>query len=470
MTPRIIKNRIKEIPKSFPDNKLPPQNLEAEESVLGALLIDNEAMIKIADFLKADDFYKPKHQKIYEATLEMYQKNEPIDILSLSELLQSKNILEEIGGVSFLTSIVNKTPTSAHIVHYAKIIQQKKVLRDLISASYQIAELGWQEEENVDNLLDRAEQTVFSISQKSLSQQFVNLKNELGKAFERIDQLHKGGGKLRGLRTGFQSLDNYLAGLQRSDMVVIGARPSVGKTAFALDIAKNIALREKVGVGIFSIEMSKDQIIDRLISSESGVDLWRIRTGHLSTEGEINDFTLIHDAFSRLSEAPIFIDDAPSPTVMQMRTMARRLQAETDLGLLVIDYLQLITPSTDRENFVQQFSEISRSLKSLARELNIPIIVLSQLSRATEQRTPPIPRLADLRETGAIEQDADVVLFLYREDRFNPETERKNITDIIIAKHRNGPIGKASLYFNEQLVNFRELEKDETNLSEMGEF
>lgn len=468
MVPRISKN--KEFPTPIPEGKLPPQNIDAEESVLGALLIDNNAIIKVADSLNPEDFYRPKHQKIYEAVLEIYQKNEPLDILSLTEQLQSKNLLEEIGGVSFLTSLVNKTPTSAHITHYAKIVQQKKVLRDLISASYQIAELGWKEDEDITNLLDKAEQTIFAISQKSLRQQFISLKDELGKAFERIDQLHKGGGRLRGLRTGFQSLDNYLAGLQKSDMIVLGARPSIGKTALALDIARNIALRERVAVGIFSLEMSRDQIVDRLIASESGVELWRIRTGHLSTEGEINDFVLIHDAFSRLAEAPIFIDDAPSPTVMQMRTMARRLQAEANLGFIVVDYLQLVTPTTERESFVQQFSEISRSLKALARELNIPILVVSQLSRAVEQRSPPIPRLSDLRETGAIEQDADVVLFLYREDRINPDTERKNITDVFIAKHRNGPLGKVSLYFNEQLVNFRELEKEEIPSADVSEF
>lgn len=451
------------------EEKLPPQNLEAEESVLGALIIDNNAIIKIADILFPEDFYLPKHQKIFEAILDLYKKNEPIDVLSLTNRLEEKGLLKEVGGASFLTSLVNKTPTSAHVIHYAKIVHQKKILRDLISASYQIQELGWQEEEDVNNILDKAEQIIFNISQKSITYEFIPLKEELIKAFERIDQLHKGGGKLRGLTTGFTELDKYLAGLQKSDLIVLGARPSLGKTALALDIARHVALRERVPVGIFSLEMSRDQIVDRLIAAESTVDLWRIRTGRLSTEGEINDFTLIQDALARLAEAPIYIDDAPSPTVMQMRTVARRLQAEAGLGLIVVDYLQLITPSSLKESAVQQYSEISRSLKALARELNVPVLTVSQLSRAVEQRSPPIPRLSDLRETGAIEQDCDVAMFIYREDRYNPDTERKNIADVIIAKHRNGPLGHVSLYFNEQLTSFRNLEKEESYEEEFQE-
>ncbi len=446
---------------SIPENKLPPRNIEAEQSVLGSLIIDNQAIIKVADILSPEDFYQPEHRYIYESVLDLYKKNAPIDTLSLSNRLKEKGLLKEVGGVSFLTSLVNKTPTSAHVVHYAKIVHQKRVLRDLINASYKIAELGWQESEDINNVLDKAEQIIFSISQKSVNYEFSALKEELVKAFERIDQLHKGGSRLRGLSTGFEDLDNYLAGLQKSDFIVLGARPSLGKTSLALDIARHIAIKEKVPVGIFSIEMSKDQVVDRLIAAESGVDLWKIRTGHLSTEGEINDFTLIQDALGRLSEAPIFIDDVPSPTVMQMRTMARRLQAEKGLGLIIVDYLQLINPTNTRESTVQQYSEISRSLKALARELNVPVLAASQLSRAVEQRNPPIPRLSDLRETGSIEQDADVVLFIYREDKYNPETDRPNIADIIIAKHRNGPLGKVSLYFNEQLASFRTLEKEE---------
>jgi len=447
--------------KNIIEGKLPPQNIEAEESTLGSLMIDKDAIVKVADVLFPEDFYQPQHRTIYEAILSLYHKNAPIDVLSLSNRLKEKKQLGEIGGASFLTSLVNKTPTSAHVVHYANIVHEKRVLRDLIAASYKIAELGWQESENINEVLDHAEQIIFSISEKSIAHEFVALKGELVKAFERIDQLHKGGDKLRGVSTGFHDLDNYLGGLQKSDLIILGGRPSLGKTSLAMDIARHVALKEKVPVGIFSIEMSKDQVVDRLIAAESTVGLWKIRTGRLSTDEDINDFTLIQDSLSRLSEAPIFIDDAASPTVMQIRTMARRLQAETDLGLIIVDYIQLISPSLSRESIVQQYSEISRSLKALSRELNIPVLALSQLSRAVEARPPYIPKLSDLRETGSLEQDADVVLFVYREDIYKEDTENKNIAKIIIAKHRNGPLGHANLFFNKELASFRNLEKDE---------
>ena len=448
--------------KNIIEGKLPPQNTEAEESTLGSLIIDKDAIIKIADIIFPEDFYQPRHRIIYEAILNLYHKNAPIDVLSLSNRLKEKKQLSEIGGASFLTSLVNKTPTSAHVIHYANIVHQKRVLRDLIAASYKIAELGWQESENINEVLDKAEQIIFSISQKSIAHEFIALKGELVKAFERIDQLHKGGDKLRGVSTGFHDLDNYLGGLQKSDLILLGGRPSLGKTSLALDIARHVALKEKVPVGIFSLEMSKDQVVDRLIAAESTVSLWKIRTGKLSTDEDINDFTLIQDSLSRLSEAPIFIDDAPSPTIMQIRTMARRLQTETNLGLIIVDYLQLISPSFYRDSSVQQYSEISRSLKALSRELNIPVLALSQLNRAVEARPKGRPKLSDLRETGSLEQDADVVLFVYREDRYREDAENKNnIAEIIIAKHRNGPIGGANLFFNEQLVSFRNLEKNE---------
>ncbi len=442
-------------------DKLPPQSQEAEESVLGAIIIDNNAIIKVADVLYSNDFYQTKNKYIYEAVLDLYKKNEPIDTLSLTNRLQEKKLLKEVGGISYITSLVNQTPSSAHVSHYAKIVHQKRVLRDLISASYHIAELGWTESEDVNSLLDQAEQTIFAISQQSIAHDFVPLKEELAEAFNRIDQLQKGGNKLRGLPTGFIGLDNKLSGFQKSDMIILGARPSLGKTSLALDIARHVALKEKVPVGLFSLEMSRDQVVDRLIAAESTVALWKIRTGHLSTQGDVNDFTLIQNALSHLAEAPIYIDDAASPTVMQMRTMARRLQAESGLGLLIVDYLQLISPTSERESSVQQYTQISRSLKALGRELKVPILAISQLSRAVEQRSPAIPRLFDLRETGGLEQDADVVMFIYREDRYKPESERKNIADIIIAKHRNGPLGHVPLYFNESLVSFRTLEKDE---------
>jgi len=332
-------------------------------------------------------------------------------------------------------------------------------LRDLIEASYEIGILGYDETEDTDLLLDQAEKKIFSIAQKSLSQNFIPVKETLEDAFERIDKLSKHQGGLRGLPTGFTALDNILAGLQKSDLIILASRPGLGKSALAANIAANITISQKVPVGIFSLEMSKDQVVDRLISSLSGVDLWRLRTGRLSGEGDENDFSRIQDALGILSEAPIYIDDAASSNILQMRAMARRLQADKGLGLIIVDYLQLMEPRNPSDQIVKQVTEISRSLKGLARELNIPVLALSQLSRAVEQRSPQRPRLADLRESGSLEQDSDVVLFIYREDRYRPETPRKNIADIIIAKHRNGPVGSIELYFDERIVSFRNLEK-----------
>ena len=441
------------------EGRLPPQNIEAEQSVLGSLMLDKDAIIRVADVLKSDDFYRGIHTNIYQVMLELYDKNEPIDLLSLTNRLEEKKQLEEIGGDSYLTSLVNLVPTAAHVVHYAKIVKHKKVLRDLIETSDQITQLSYQEPEDVENLVDTAEQKIFSISQQSIGQKFLLVKDTLEEAFERIDKLHKGDEIIRGVPTGFPDLDNYLAGLQKSDLVILASRPSVGKTSLALDFARQIAVKDKIPVAIFSLEMSKEQLVDRLICSQAEVDSWRMRTGRLSGEGPDNDFQRIQQALDDLSSAPIFIDDTPSPTVMQMRTMARRLQAENNLGLVIIDYLQMIQPRNPSDSPVQQMTEASRNLKTLARELNIPVLALSQLSRAVESRSPAIPKLSDLRDSGAIEQDADVVLFIYREDKDKPNPERKNIADIIIAKHRNGPIGKIELFFNESQVSFKTLEK-----------
>ena len=440
--------------------KLPPQNIEAERSVLGSLMLDKDAIVKVVDFLQPRDFYKETHQKIYKAMVELFERKEPIDFLSLSARLKEKGQLEEIGGNSYLTELVNSVPTASHVLNYAKIVQKKRILRDLIEASYEIGQMGFNESEDVDQILDKAEKRIFSIAQKGLSQNFIPVKATLEEAFERIDKLSKHQGGLRGLPTGFTDLDNILAGLQKSDLIILASRPSMGKSALAVDFARHIAINQKVPVGIFSLEMSMDQVVDRLIASLSGVDLWRLRTGRLSDQGEDNDFARIQQALGILSEAPIFIDDAASSNILQMRAMARRLQAEHGLGLIIVDYLQLMEPRNQSVSMVQQMTEISRSLKGLARELNIPVLALSQLSRAVEQRSPQIPRLSDLRETGAIEQDADVVLFIYREDRYRPDTPRKNIADIIIAKHRNGPIGRVELYFDEKRASFRNLEKE----------
>ncbi len=440
-------------------NKIPPQNIDAEKCLLGALMIDAKAILKVVDFLNPEDFYKQSHQKIYQSIIDLFSKREAVDILSLSNRLKEKKEIEDIGGAAYLSSLVNLVPTASHILEYAKIVQQKRVLRNLISVSQDIDQMGYDEEEDVDILLDRAEKKVFSIAQKSLSQKFILVKDILEDTFKRIDELSKHHGELRGVPTGFNDLDNILAGLQKSDLIVLAARPSIGKSALAIDIARNVACNYKIPVGIFSLEMSRDQIIDRLIASQSDVDLWKLRTGRLSDQGENNDFQRIQQAMGVLSEAPIYIDDAAGTDILQMRAMARRLQMDKGLGLLIVDYLQLMDSRNSNFSMVQQVTENSKALKGLAKELNVPVLVLSQLSRAVEQRIPQIPRLADLRESGAIEQDSDVVLFIYREDRYKPETDRKHIADIIIAKHRNGPIGKVELYFDEPRVSFRNLEK-----------
>jgi len=439
--------------------KLPPQDLDAERSLLGSLMLDKDAITKVADFLVPNDFYKDSHEEIYQAILDLFQKREPVDFLALSTRLKEKNKLDEVGGSTYLSECVNSVPTAAHVMNYAKIVQKKRILRDLISASYDISNLGYNEKEDIEEVVDRAEKRIFEIAQRGLTQNFIPIKDALEEAFQRIDNLSKHKSAIRGVPTGFVDLDNILSGLQKSDLVILASRPSMGKTSLALNIGRHVAVQEKIPVGIFSLEMSVDQVVDRLISSQSNVDLWKIRTGHLSDSGENNDFARIREALDALNEANIYIDDAAVNNTLQIRTMARRLQVEKGLGLLIIDYLQLIEPRGSSDSMVHQITDISRSLKGLARELNVPVLALSQLSRAVEQRTPQIPRLADLRESGSLEQDADVVMFIYREDYYRPETSRRNIADIFIAKHRNGPTGKVELFFDDARATFRNLEK-----------
>lgn len=435
---------------------LPPNNEEAEQHVLGALLIDKNAILKVMDFLQSKDFYNRNHQLVYEAMIDLYQKSEPIDIVSVSNRLKEKKYLSDIGGSSFLTSLANSVSSAGLVVNHAKIVQKKRILRDVISASHDIAEMSHKETNDIDELLDTIEQKIFNISQESLKQEFVHLKKVLGEAWERIETRHRGDSP-QGVMTGFKRLDNQLAGLQSSDLIILAARPSLGKTSFALTLALNAA-KNDIPIGIFSLEMSKEQVIDRLIAAEAKVDLWRLRTGNFEIDGsEHNDFARIRDALDRLSKTKIFIDDAASPDILQMKTMARRLQAEHGLGLLIVDYLQLIRPRGNSDNPVQQITEISRSLKALAKELNVPIIAISQLSRAVEQRPSKIPRLSDLRDSGSIEQDADVVLFIYREEERDNPNKKKNEAQIIIAKHRNGPVGMTNLYFDDQRATFTEL-------------
>ncbi len=446
--------------------KLPPQVIEAERSVLGSLMLDKNAIIRVADLIMAADFYNPAHTKIFENILELFEKGEPIDILTVTKKLKDKDLLTEVGGSAYLTELINSVPTAAHISYYAKLVRQKKVLRDLITASAEINERVFEAGEDCETLLDDIEQKIFSISQKSRPQNFVPIKDELKAAYERIEKLHRGEKGLRGITTGFDELDNYLSGLQQSDLIILGARPSLGKTALCLDIARNAALKTQLPIGLFSLEMSRDQVIDRLIAAEAQVPLWKLRTGRLSDDIE---FEMIQEALDRLSKAPIFIDDSPSANIIQLRSMARRLQAEHGLSLLVVDYLQLIQPRNFIDNMVQAMTEVSRGLKSLARELEVPILAAAQLSRAVEQRDVKIPRLSDLRESGSIEQEADVVLFIYRKDRDKPnlQPDEQNTAEIIIAKHRNGPLGSVQLKFDQEKVSFKSIDK--MHISETGE-
>ncbi|MBI2075394.1 MAG: replicative DNA helicase [Candidatus Harrisonbacteria bacterium] len=437
--------------------KLPPQHLEAEQSVLGALMIDKDAMTSIADVLRPDDFYKPAHAKIYEAMLGLYEHREPIDMLSVTTRLKESGAFKDAGGASYLSELMAGVPSASHVTHYAKLVREKRVLRDLITASAEIAETAFDPGEDVEAMIDGIEQKIFSIAQRSTTQKFLSLKDQLTSAYERIEKIHAGKGALRGLSTGFQGIDSYLSGLQKSDLIVIGARPSLGKTSLALDIARHVGVKEKKTVAIFSLEMAIDQVIDRFIAAEARVPLWHLRTGRLSSDV---DFQLIQTALNTFSDARIFIDDTGSPNILQMRSVARRLQAEHGLDLVVVDYLQLMTPRTKTDSVVAQVTEISRGLKTLARELNVPVLALSQLSRGVEQREDKTPRLADLRESGSIEQDADVVMLIHRKDkqRANPEPQDLNMAELIIAKHRNGPIGSVKLRFNPDAVSFETID------------
>jgi len=440
--------------------KVPPQNIEAEQSLLGSILIDKNAIIRIADIVNPEDFYHDKHKVIFEAILDLYSKHEPIDLLTMANRLEEKGKLEEIGGRTYLISLSNTVPTSSHVVNYAEIVQKKATLRNLIKAASEMAEMGYNEEEEVRSILDKAESKVFAVSQGHQKQIFIPITNILNETFERIDDLHKEKGKLRGVPTGYKDLDNLMAGLQKSDLLILAARPSVGKTSLALDIARHVSTKHKVPVGIFSLEMSKEQLVDRLLCAEANVDLWKMRTGRLSDREEDDDFPRIGHAMGVLSESPIFIDDSAIATIMDIRTKARRLQMEHGLGLLIVDYLQLMEGQYRTDNRVQEISEISRGLKQIAKELNVPVLALSQLNRGVESRNPPIPKLSDLRESGSIEQDADIVMFIYREAVYKPDLEldRRNLAELHIAKHRNGPTGVIKLFFDEQKVSFKDLE------------
>lgn len=436
--------------------KIPPQNVDAEMSLLGAVLIDEEVLADVSDKLTSHDFYDKRHALVFDAMLRLYEHHRPVDLLTLSDELTKKGELEIVGGSSYLTELTNYVPTAAHASSYAEIIAQKAVRRRLIKASSDIAQLGFDEDQEVSELLSKAESELFAVSETSTKQDLVSLEQILTESFDRMEELHRGGGKLRGIPTGWRDLDNMTAGLQQSDLIILAARPAMGKTTLVTNLAYNVATKAKKSVLFFSLEMSKEQLVDRMLADASGVDAWNIRTGNLSDD----DFEKLSHAMGEMAEAPIFIDDTPGVTVLEMRTKARREAHNNPLGLIIIDYLQLMQGSGRSDgNRVQEVSEISRGLKLIARELNVPVIALSQLSRSVETRSPQVPQLSDLRESGSIEQDADIVAFIYREAYYNPETDRQNITDLIIAKHRNGPVGKVELYFHPERLRFMSLDK-----------
>jgi len=438
------------------DAKIPPQNLDAEMSLLGAILIDEEVLADISDKLHPQDFYDKRHTLIFDAMMRLYERHRPVDLLTLSDQLTKRAELDIVGGSAYLTELTNYVPTAAHASTYAEMIAQKAVRRRLIKASSDIAELGYDEEREIGELLETAEAELFGVSDTNAKQDLVSLEQILTESFDRMEELHRGGGKLRGVPTGWRDLDNMTAGLQQSDLIILAARPAMGKTTLVTNLAYNVATKAKKSVLFFSLEMSKEQLVDRMLADASGVDAWNIRTGNLSDD----DFEKLSHAMGEMAEAPIYIDDTPGVTVLEMRTKARREAHNNPLGLIIIDYLQLMQGSGRGDgNRVQEVSEISRGLKLIARELNVPVIALSQLSRTVETRNPQVPQLSDLRESGSIEQDADIVMFIYREAYYNPETERQNVTDLIIAKHRNGPVGKVELYFHPERLRFMSLDK-----------
>lgn len=443
------------------EQRVPPQSIDAEKALLGSILLRPEGIYEIIDIVSAESFYSDKHRTIFETMLELFSKSDPIDLLSLSSRLEEKKLIEKVGGMSYLSSLANDVPSSVNLKHYAEIVQRKFLSRLLIDASHVIGQLGYDEAADIEEILEKAEKKIFEVTSSPTTKKFTALKENLSEAWDRLDTLHKNKGQLRGIPTGFKGLDNLLSGFQKSDLVILAGRPSMGKTALALDIARQSAIKHGTRIGIFSLEMSADQLTDRMLASESRVDAWKLRTGKLHADKE---FQSIRDALDRLSGAPIYIDDQPGNNVLAMRSVARRLKSEKGLDLVIVDYLQLMIPagrSRQSDSLVQQVTEISRSLKTLARELQIPVMALSQLSRAVEQRGGK-PRLSDLRDSGSIEQDADVVMFVHREDRARgtvPEDEKTNIAEILVEKHRNGPTGRIELYFDDKKATFLDIDK-----------
>jgi len=440
----------------FSGGKIPPQNIDAEMSLLGAVLIDEEVLVDIADKIHANDFYDPRHERIFAAMLRLYEKHMPVDLLTLTDELKKTDDIKTVGGAAYLSELTNYVPSSAHATSYAGITTNAATRRRLAKAGSTISEMAFDSKDDIKEILANAESTLYKVSENSEKSELVTIESILTESFDRMEELHRDKGKLRGIKTGFRDLDKLTAGLQKSDLIVLAARPAMGKSTFAQNLAFNVASKENKAVLIFNLEMSNSQVVDRMLAEASGVDSWNIRTGQLSDE----DFAKISEAMGEMAEAPIFFDDTPGLSVLEMRTKARRQAHKTPLGLIIVDYLQLMQGGGKySDNRVQEVSEISRGLKLLARELDVPVIALSQLSRTVESRNPQIPMLSDLRESGSIEQDADIVMFLYREDYYNPDTERQHLTDLLIAKHRNGPTGKVELYFHPERLKFMTLDK-----------
>jgi replicative DNA helicase len=435
--------------------RIPPNNIEAEQSVLGAMLLDKEAISAATEFISGEDFYREAHKEIFDAIVDIYNKGEPVDLITLTEKLKTRNTLEAVGGITFLTNLMDAVPTTHNVRYYAKIVEEKSLLRKLIKSSNEIIQKSYQASEDVGEIIDSAEKGIFNISLNRSTQGFVHLKNILNANFDRIEQLYLNKGKITGVPTGFHDLDNKLSGLQKSDLILIAARPSMGKSSFMMNIVQHAAVREKITTAIFSLEMSKEQLTQRLLCSEALIDAHRLRIGDINED----EWVKLARTMGPLSEAPIYIDDTPSISITEIRAKSRRLKLEHDLGLIVIDYLQLMQGRGSAESRQQEISEISRSLKALAREIDVPVVALSQLSRAPEMRADHRPVLSDLRESGAIEQDADVVMFLYRDEYYYPDTEKKNIGEVNIAKQRNGPTGTIELVWLGQFTKFVNKEK-----------
>ena len=434
--------------------KLLPQNIEAEEAVLGSLLIDPDAIIRVATFLQPDDFYVQRNGWIYDAIRDLHERREPADLVTLTDELDRREQLAEIGGPAHLTGLINATPTSIHVEYYARIVERTAILRRLIDAAGQIAKLAYQDVDEVDEVVDQAESIIFGVSEKRVARELVPIRQVLDEFYDRIEYLSAHQGEMIGIPTGLADLDKLLGGFQRSDLVIIAGRPGMGKTSLALSIALQAARKWDKRVGIFSLEMSNEQVVQRLVSAETGIDSQRLRLGVIHED----EWPVFVQATSLLSDTQIFIDDTPAISAMEMRTKARRIHAEYGLDLLIVDYLQLMRGDFRSENRVQEISFISRSLKGLARELNIPVVALSQLSRAVESRHDKRPMLSDLRESGSIEQDADVVMFVYRDELYDPDTEFPNIAEIRVSKHRSGPTGIFSVFFKKELAQFLDLE------------